>query len=81
LLLWYRGLADPQSQSECWNKEKYLLPLQGMEPKFLGHLAVPWCVYWQQSELLIFTSDITSSLQYTYAAVSTTSWTFVEKGW
>lgn len=41
LLLWYRGLADPQSQSECWNKEKYLLPLQGMEPKFLGHLAVP----------------------------------------
>jgi len=54
LLLWYRGLGDPQSQSECCDKEK--------------------------SELLIFTSGITSSLQYTYAAGTTTSWTCAEKG-
>lgn len=81
LLLWYRGLGDPQSQSECCDKEKYLLPIQGMEPQFLGNLAVPWSVYWQQSELVIFTSGITSSLQYTNAAVTTTSLTFAEKGW
>lgn len=34
-----------------------------------------------KSEVLIFTSGITSSLQYTYSAGTTTSWTFAEKGW
>ena len=41
LLLWSRGLGDPQSQSECCDKEKYHLPLQEMEPQFLGNLVVP----------------------------------------
>jgi hypothetical protein len=35
----YGRLVGPQSQSGCHAEEKNLLPLLGIEPRFLGHLA------------------------------------------
>jgi hypothetical protein len=36
----FRRLGGPRSSSGCYGEEKYVLPLPGIEPLYLGHLII-----------------------------------------
>ena len=40
-----RRLDDPRSVSKRFGEEKYLLILPGMEPVFVGYIAVAWSLH------------------------------------